>query len=441
MNRRDFLSLIAAPAFAQERKPDATLQIAPLDLEIAPGKIVKTIGYNGSAPGPLLRFPEGRPVTIEVHNQASNPELVHWHGLWIPSNVDGSMEEGTPMIRPGNVARYTFTPRPAGTRWYHTHTMAGRNLNRATYTGQFGFLYIDAKEEPGAFDAEVFLALHGWDPYFTTMGDEEGGLEVAYKRFSINSHALGHGEPIRVKPGQRVMFRILNASATLYHRLGLAGHSFQVVALDGNQVPRPKLVEAIELGPAERVDAIVTMDHPGVLVLGEIDDKIRAAGLGVVVEYADRSGEPQWSLPGPWRWDYTQFGTTSESTTADSTVVPMVFKQKFAGSRWVDHWSVNGAEFPKGKPIRVEPNKRYRLVFDNQSDEAHPVHLHRHSFELKRVAGVETRGVMKDVVMVPPRKQVEVDFVASNPGPTLFHCHQQMHMDYGFMAMIEYSGG
>ena len=58
-----------------------------------------------------------------------------------------------------------------------------------------------------------------------------------------------------------------------------------------------------------------------------------------------------------------------------------------------------------------------------------------------KVAGVETRGVMKDVVMVPPRKQVEADFVANNPGPTLFHCHQQMHMDYGFMAMVEYGGG
>ena len=439
MNRREFLALTAAPAFAQQSKPDATLRIAPVELEIAPGKIVKTVGYNGSSPGPLLRFPEGRPVTIEVHNQTSIPELVHWHGLWIPSSVDGSMEEGTPMIPARGVARYTFTPKPAGTRWYHTHTMAGRNLNRASYTGQFGFFYIDAKEEPGAFDAEVFLALHGWDPYFTTMGDEEGGLEVAYKHFSINSHALGHGEPIRVKPGQRVMFRILNASATDYHRLGLAGHSFQVVALDGNRVPAPTLMEAIELGPAERVDAIVTMNHPGVFILGEIDDKIRAAGLGVVVEYAGRSGEPQWSLPGPWRWDYTKFGTAAESAAVDSTI-PMVFKQKFAGSRWVDHWSVNGAEFPKSKPIRVEANKRYRLVFDNQSDEAHPVHLHRHSFELTKVAGVETRGVMKDVVVVPARKQIEADFVANHPGPTLFHCHQQMHMDYGFMAMIEYSG-
>jgi FtsP/CotA-like multicopper oxidase with cupredoxin domain len=438
MNRREFLALTAARAVAQESKPDVTLRIAPMTVEIAPGKIIKTTGYNGSAPGPLLRFREGRPVTVEVHNQTNNPELVHWHGLWIGSNVDGSMEEGTPMISPGAVARYTFTPKPSGTRWYHTHTMAGRNLNRATYSGQFGFLYVDGKEEPGAFDAEVFLALHGWEPYFSSM--EEAGLEVAYKHYSINNRALGHGEPIRVKQGQRVMFRILNASATLHHRLALAGHTFLVTALDGNRVPSPTAMEAIELGPAERVDAIVAMDHPGVFTFGEIDDKMRASGLGIVVEYADRSGEPQWSLPGPWRWDYTRFGSAGDRPAVDA-IIPLVFKQKFAGSRWVDHWTVNGAEYPKGKPIRVQANRRYRLVFDNQSDEAHPVHLHRHSFELTKVAGVETRGVMKDVVVVPARKQVEADLVADNPGRTLFHCHQQMHMDYGFMALIEYGGG
>jgi FtsP/CotA-like multicopper oxidase with cupredoxin domain len=78
-------------------------------------------------------------------------------------------------------------------------------------------------------------------------------------------------------------------------------------------------------------------------------------------------------------------------------------------------------------------------VLDNQSGDAHPVHLHRHTFELVRVNGVATSGVMKDTVMVAPHKQVEFDFVADNPGPTLLHCHQQLHMDYGFMMLFEYA--
>ena len=427
-------------ALAQDAKPDFTLRIAPVELEIARGKTIKTIGYNGSSPGPVLRVPERKSVTIEVHNESSNAELVHWHGLMIPSNVDGAMEEGTPMIPAHGSARYTFEAYPAGTRWYHSHAMAGRDLRRGTYSGQFGAMYIEPKHEPGEFDAEIFLTLHGWDPFLSTMGDEDGGLEVAYQRHSINSHSLGFGEPIRVREGQRVMFRIVNASATLLHRLALPGHKFRVLALDGNRVPTPREVDVLEMGPAERIDAVVEMRQPGVWILGEPDDHIRGTGLGIVVEYANRQGVGQWVKPAAANWDYAIFSGSKDEARASAEAVPLVFKQKFAGSRWVDRWTINGKEYPKTDPIRVSAGKRYRLVFDNQSDEAHPVHLHRHSFEIVKFAGREISGVMKDVVMVPRRKQVEAEFLADNPGPTLFHCHQQMHMDNGFMCMVEYDG-
>ena len=68
------------------------------------------------------------------------------------------------------------------------------------------------------------------------------------------------------------------------------------------------------------------------------------------------------------------------------------------------------------------------------------MHLHRHSFEVTSIAGKHTRGLMKDVINVMPLDTVEVDFVANNPGDTLMHCHQQLHMDYGFMQLIKYSG-
>jgi FtsP/CotA-like multicopper oxidase with cupredoxin domain len=312
-------------------------------------------------------------------------------------------------------------------------------MKRATYTGQFGFLYVEPKEEPGRHDAEVFLALHGWDPYLSSQGGD-GSLEAVYPVYSMNSHALGSGEPVRVKEGQKVLFRILNASATQQHRIALPGHKFKVVSLDGNAVPAPREVDVIEMGPAERVDAVVMMSQPGVWVLGEADDQVRNAGLGIVVEYANRSEAPRWIAPAYTPWDYTAFGRDADTPEPTGGVVPLVFRKKFAGNRWVDHWTINGKSFPKTDPIRVRANSRYRLRFDNQSDEAHPVHLHRHTFELTRFAGKATAGVMKDVIVVPARKQVEVDFSADNPGPTLFHCHQQLHMDYGFMTVVQYEG-
>jgi FtsP/CotA-like multicopper oxidase with cupredoxin domain len=433
MTRRQMLAWVALNVQGGTENVHYKLSIDHISLEIAPKITIKTTGYNGTSPGPILRMKEGEPVTIDVVNNTAEPEIVHWHGLRIPSDVDGSMEEGTPMIAPHASARYSFVAAPSGTRWYHTHVAAMRNLKLGLYSGQFGFIYIEPKNNSGRFDQEVFLALHEWDPYFSTSED---AMDVMYKRCSINSHALGFGEPVRVKEGQRVMLRILNASATMHRRIAFAGHSFTVVAMDGNPVAAPKKVPILELGPAERIDAIIEMDQPGIWILGATDNRDRKAGLGIVFEYSGRTGAAQWVVPAKDRWDYTVFGKAARDEAAER--IPLVIEKKFAGSRWVDKWTINGKSWPKTDPIQVKTGQRYRLAFDNRSDEAHPLHLHRHTFELKSVAGVKTSGVYKDVVVVPAKSMIEADFVADNPGKTLFHCHQQMHMDYGFMSLIEY---
>jgi FtsP/CotA-like multicopper oxidase with cupredoxin domain len=88
----------------------------------------------------------------------------------------------------------------------------------------------------------------------------------------------------------------------------------------------------------------------------------------------------------------------------------------------------------------VQEGKRYRLVLRNGSGDQHPIHLHRHTFEVTSIAKKPLSGLMKDTINVMPLEIVEVDFVADNPGDTLMHCHQQLHMDYGFMMLIKYSG-
>src|SRR5262249_47534363 len=158
------------------------------------------------------------------------------------------------------------------------------------------------KSEPGNYDREVFLATHEWQPFFThdenfgcghptAAPPPDNGWEVGYKTFSINGKQLGYGDPIRVKQGERVMFRILNASATENIQLALPGHRFEIIALDGNPVPTPQTVSVLSLGTAERIDAIVTMNQPGVWVLGTPRDDDRGNGFGIVVEYAGATGE------------------------------------------------------------------------------------------------------------------------------------------------------
>jgi FtsP/CotA-like multicopper oxidase with cupredoxin domain len=100
---------------------------------------------------------------------------------------------------------------------------------------------------------------------------------------------------------------------------------------------------------------------------------------------------------------------------------------------------INGKSFPDTDPVILKEGLRHRLVFDNRSMDDHPVHIHRHNFELVSIQGAAMSGVYKDVVIVEARTKVEADLVATNPGNTLFHCHQQDHMDSGFMALFVYA--
>ncbi len=458
----------ARAADSTQPKANYTLRIRTGLVELAPDRIVSTTLYNGQFPGPLLRFKEGQQVMVDVHNDTDTPELVHWHGQIIPSGVDGAAEEGTPYVPPHGMQRIAFVPKPAGFRFYHTHVAAGADLNRGTYSGQVGPLYIEPRSEPGAYDREVFLVLKEFEPSFSRGGDmamdflagapveelqrmgkaaddeakeKTKGFEVGYDLFAINGRMLGHGDPIRVKRGERVLFHVLNASAGEIRSLALPGHLFKVVALDGNPVPVPADVPVLWLGTAERISAIVEMNHPGVWVLGDLDDDDRRRGMGIVVEYAGAGGKPQWIKPKPFRWDYTRFAKPNETAAAPDETIEMTIVKHNGALNGFNQWTLNGEAFSMEamKPTyKVHQGRRYRLRFRNASDDIHPLHLHRHSFELVRAGGKSTAGVIKDVVMLGGFQEIAFDFVADNPGMTLFHCHQQLHMDFGFMALFDY---
>ncbi len=137
--------------------------------------MIDTFAYNDSVPGPLLRLREGQQVTIDVTDASDVDDIVHWHGLYLPAAVDGAMEEGSPMIARDGTQRYSFAARPAGTRWYHSHNIAGKDLRRSLYGGLYGFFIIDPASEPGRYGREVLLAVHHWEPRWVSMQDIRKG--------------------------------------------------------------------------------------------------------------------------------------------------------------------------------------------------------------------------------------------------------------------------
>ncbi len=456
---------------ATDSPADYTLRIAGSPIELAPNHIVSAITYNGQFPGPLMRFKEGQQVVVDIFNDTDAPEQLHWHGQFLSPDVDGSAEEGTPYIPAHGKRRIQFTPRPAGLRFYHTHNRAGADLHAGQYSGQVGPVYIEPKHEPGNYDREVFLVLKEFEPSFSRGGDmamdflapvakvkeleasgesamkaslAKGmphGYEVGYRYFTINGRMSGYGEPVRVKQGERVLFHILNGSATEIRSLALPRHTFHVVALDGNPVPNSADVPVLWLGTAERISAIVTMNHPGVWLLGDLADDDRGHGMGIVVEYAGHKGKPVWITPQPYRWNYARFANQKALAAEPDELIEMTFAKQNAAEHGFNLWSINDKVFSgelMAATYHLRQGKRYRIRMRNASDDIHPIHLHRHTFELTKIAGKPLAGVMKDVVMVGGYQEIEISFTADNPGLTLFHCHQQLHMDFGFMTLFDY---
>ncbi len=178
--------------------------------------------------------------------------------------------------------------------------------------------------------------------------------------------------------------------------------------------------------------------------------------MAVAVEYAGQSGPVRWEQPPNLLWDYEQFAAKPATVTALATatgtnppiIVPLVFESKFRGHGTMESWTINGDAYPDAKVAPLIHGRRYRLQFINRSGDDHPLHLHRHSFELRTLgapltargaAPNEIRGIVKDVVLVNSQTRAEVEFTADNPGATLFHCHQQNHMDLGFMMLLDYA--
>jgi FtsP/CotA-like multicopper oxidase with cupredoxin domain len=463
---------VPSPPSPPNGKADYTLRVGTGAVELAPGHIVSTTVYNGQFPGPLVRLREGQRAWVDIYNDTDAPEQLHWHGQHVGVEVDGSAEEGTPYIPAHGMRRISFVPGPSGFRFYHTHVVPRDDLSRGQYSGQVGPVYIEPKQNPGSYDAEIFLTLKEFEPTLSRGGDmasdflageqdpelkEKGdsamnaslargdphGYEIGYGAFAINGRMLGHGDPIRVQTGQRVLLHVLNGSATETRSLALPGHTFSVIALDGNPVPNPASVPVLWLGAGERISAIVNMTNPGVWVLGDLSDDDRRHGMGVVVEYAGRTGEPQWIAPSPFTWDYRLFALANPPQNpgpiAPDHTIEMLIEKRNAAANGFNVWTINGTPFAmdaNSPVLQLQRDQRYRLRFRNATDDLHPMHLHRHTFEITRFAGTPTAGVRKDVALLGGYQSMEIDFVADQPGLSLMHCHQQIHMDYGLMLLL-----
>ena len=145
----------------------------------------------------------------------------------------------------------------------------------------------------------------------------------------------------------------------------------------------------------------------------------------------------------PFDWNYTRFAKLGATAPSPDETLDMTSPRTTPPRKVSTDGPSTAYRLPMTREMapasfHLKQGKRYRIRMRNASDDIHPIHLHRHSFELTSLAGKPTAGILKDVVMLGGYQEAEVDFVADNPGLTLFHCHQQLHMDFGFMTLFDY---
>ena len=475
-------SLTRGPVSANEPRT-IHLEAREVKWELAPGKTIKAMAYNGEVPGPTIRAREGERLRIVLKNALSEPTTIHWHGVDVPNAMDGVPGVTQRAVQPGETFTYEFDARPAGTRWYHTHFDEHRQMD----LGLAAPLIIEPKApEPLLYDREVTLFLDDWatgtaKPVPDTdagtaggrgraggmmgggrgmggmmggrgMGGMMGGRGMggmmrnadgpAYDVMTINGKAYPATEPLRVRNGERVRVRIINASAEHTHVLRLAGHRLAVTHTDGNPLEAAVEVDALPIAPAERYDVVVTAKRPGAWFLHCTQPGHTEAGERMLVVYEDHARatppEPERGITGLALWEYGmgRGRAVLPVATGDERNVVLTLSGGMMGS---DVWTINGKRYPDTEPITCRKGDRVRLALRNNSMEAHPMHLHGQSFRVLSANGARYgQPLVKDVVDVEAHMgSTVVELVAHNTGDWLFHCHKPMHMMGGMVSVVK----
>jgi FtsP/CotA-like multicopper oxidase with cupredoxin domain len=453
------------------------LEAREVTWELAPGRTVKAMAYNGRVPGPEIRVREGERVRIVLKNALREPTTIHWHGVDVPNAMDGVANLTQKPVAPGETFVYEFDARPAGTRWYHTHFREHHQMD----LGLVAPLIIEpSAKEPMTYDREVTLVLDDWAtgsgrPLPDTnggvagetgmggmmggrgmggmMGDGRmGGMmrgmrgrgagQPAYDTMTINGKAWPATEPLHLKRGERVRLRIISASAEHTHVLRLAGHRLHVTHTDGNALQAPVVVDALPIAPSERYDVVVVADRPGAWLLQCMQPGHADAGERMPVLYEDHGSRkpepPDEGRDGLVRWHYGLGRGRDVLPKAGETTRrhELTLSGGMMGS---DVWTINRKVYPNTDPLRLDRNDRALVRLMNMSMEAHPMHLHGQSFRVLAVNGNRLADpLVKDSVDIAAHMGSAVlEFTAHNPGDWLFHCHKPMHMDGGMVVLVK----
>jgi FtsP/CotA-like multicopper oxidase with cupredoxin domain len=451
--------VLAAPLlrpFPARADTPMTLTAAPLGPAAvdAPFKPDGLWGYNGGAPGPVLRLKQGAPAAIDFVNKLAQPSTVHWHGLRIANAMDGVPDMTQAAVPPGETFQYRFTPPDAGTYWYHSHEKSWEQVAR----GLYGLLVVEEAAPPRA-DRELAFVVDDW------RVDEAGRLhEDSFGALGDWAHAGRYGNlmtvngrrpaDIPVRRGERLRLRIANTCNARILSIDFSDHVPVLIALDGQPVPpAPQATDAIVLGPGQRADVMIDMLAAEGAPARIYDVAGRQAlDLGRFV-YA---GEPLREKPLDADMALPANPLPSGLDLGDALYAKLLMEGGamggMAGARFQGRqmgmrelaghgrlWAMNGQADMAEEPLLRIPRGRTAVIdIVNDTRWPHVMHLHGHHFRVVARNGKQpATAPWRDGELMFPGERAALGFVADNPGKWLLHCHMLEHRAAGMATWVE----
>ena len=424
------------------RTVEVDLTAANAQLVLKPGSApVSAFAYNNRVPGPTLEVREGDRVIVHFKNDLSEPTTVHWHGLHIPVDADGSPLFPVP---PGGKRDYVWTMPvgSAGTYWYHPHPH--HNTGSQVAKGLYGALIVHAENDPiprSIASRTLVLSDNRFQRdgavHFPAPHTPEGIVDRENGREGDMLFVNGRVNPVlNIRAGETQRWRVINASAARIFRLSLPGHEFLHVGSDGGLFEKPVPVKEILVANGERVELLVRATG--------------APGTRTSLQTLPYDRYVPQTRPGAWKTtrDLLTLQYTNEpkvsSVLLPATLrpVPAIDTSRVAARRVVSFSQglINGRVMD---PARVDFSAKLGTTeiwtIENLVGMDHPFHLHGFQFQVLDRNGVpEPFRSWKDMVNVPKHEtaRIVVRFT-DHPGKWMYHCHILDHEDHGMMGILE----
>ncbi len=441
-NREQFLSEFMG-AYDKDIIPNGkvvemSMSAAPSEVEIFDGYKTKVWSYNGQVPGPEIRVKLGDTLKLNFTNNLPQQTTIHFHGVRVPNAMDGVPGVTQEPIEPGGTFVYEFTPKDAGTFWFHPHVRSSEQVER----GLYGTLIVE-DDISKQYTQDKLWVIDDW------RLDKDKQVNEAFNTPMDLMHDGRWGNVITVngklnkvlnaKPGERIRLRLVNTSNARIYMPNFEGLNAKIIAVDGMYVRESVDFGNLELSPGNRIDLDITIpkdagDKTFVLTDTFGRSKINLASIRVSGNVIDT---PEFPIPTNKKvpnW------SGADEINIDKEYRLNARRKSGSGTGMMGgiEWTINGKAYPDYDPYTFKYAKFNTMRFTNESSRLHPMHLHGQFFKVIARDGVPVNEpFFRDTVLVYPKQTVDVALVPLDKGLWVNHCHILEHAEAGMITAVK----